>query len=279
MLSTKPSIAQPQLEKKELFSVEASRICSSGPFAFRIAVDTDETIAFFFCSNKFIYLISNKGKIRDSIEVPVKGCLGNMEFDEFDNLLFTDSEEKILFRYNQQKKKLETFSYEKPEDWYARLNHFFRDFKLSSIPTQYANNEYLQGAYRTRFAYSYNLYSNYATGFLYQCSYNVIRKINNHSWYIQAKKDDCWISDFVTHRSKLLLVDEANKRAVYYDRVYDLILEDFKTGEVKKYPCIKGGADGVQFDFSVNRFQNKVFGVSGYNDRTITFSSWHYVSK
>lgn len=266
--------AQNTLIKNELFSLSTKDIIGEGHFNFKMAVDADETIAINSCDKPVIYFISATGKMADSIAVPFTACIRNMEFDEYDNLLLMDNEEQHVYKYNRQKHRMESFPYTKPEDWFTLLNHYYKYFEVSSIPTFYINKEYLQDSYYTRFDYSYNLWLNYSTGFIYQSAYNFIRKVGNHRTYVALKKTDLWFSERLSNKSKLLLIDLENELAVYYNRALILILEDFKNNTIKEYNCATHNGDAVQYDFATNIKQKKIWGVSDYNKDKFTIAVW-----
>lgn len=266
--------AQPGLEKKDLFTLPVVRIIGTGHFNFKIAVDADETIAIVSCIKNIVYYLSKAGLVTDSLIVPFESCIRNIEFDEYDHLLIMDNDEKFIYRHNRKKNKLEKINYTKPEDWYKELNHYYKHFEISSIPTFYVNKEYLQDAYYTRFDYSYNLWLNYNDGFIYQSAYNFIRKIGNHKTYVALKKSDLWFSERLSNKSKLLFINRDKEVAVYFNRSLSLYYEDFKNNEVKEYPCPSRSNEGIQFDFSTNIQQQKVWGVSAIDETTFTLSFW-----
>lgn len=266
--------AQFGLEKRDLFKLNTEQIIGYGHFNFKIAVDADETIAIASCNKNIIFYLSKTGVITDSLIVPFESCIRNMEFDEYDHLLLMDNEERFIYRYNRKKKKLEKINYTKPEDWYKELNHYYKHFEISSIPTFYVNKDYLQDAYYTRFDYSYNLWLNYNDGFIYQSAYNFIRKIGNHKTYVALKKSDLWFSERLSNKSKLLFINRDKEMAVYFNRSLMLFYEDFKNNIVKEYPCPSRSNEGIQFDFSTNIQQQKVWGVSALDDSTFTVSFW-----
>jgi hypothetical protein len=267
--------AQPQIfNKADLFTIPKELIAGSNTYSFKIAVDEQEIIAFNSCSKPLIYFFSNKGEITDSIKVPFDGCIRMMEFDEFDNLLLMDNSETIIVRYYRDQKRIEKIKYNKPEDWYNELNHFYRNFELPSIPTNYYNKQYTQDFFESRFDYNYNLYLNYKNGLIYQGFYNIIKRITNHKTYLGATKEDIWVSDMVSIRSKILLINDSSKTAVYYDRFYNLIYEDFKNNIVVPTTCIPVNAEPARFDYSVNKKQDKIFGISAFDKYGITISTW-----
>jgi hypothetical protein len=185
-----------------------------------------------------------------------------------------DNDEARIYRYNSVTRKLETLNYSKPEDWFKTINHYYKNFDLPSIPTYYSNNDYLQDFYFTRFPYSYNLYLNYKNGLIYQAHYNLIKRINNHKSYVSLKKDDYWFSDNITPKSKILLIDDDNKSAIYYDRFYNLIYENFSTGRTVVNPALATNSEPARFDYAVNINQNKIFGISAFNKKEIVISFW-----
>lgn len=274
LLLTKVAAAQISLVKNDLFSLSTKDIIGEGHFNFKMAVDADETIAINSCNKPVVYFISSTGRVADSVAVPFTACLRNMEFDEYDNLLLMDNEEQHVYKYDRQKRKMESFPYTKPEDWFTLLNHYYKYFEVSSIPTFYINKEYLQDSYYTRFDYSYNLWLNYSNGFIYQSAYNFIRKVGNHRTYVALKKTDLWFSERLSNKSKLLLIDLENELAVYYNRALILILEDFKNNSIKEYNCTTHNGDAVQYDFATNIKQQKIWGVSDYNKDKFTIAVW-----
>ncbi len=269
-----PSQAQVLL-KTDLFTIPRSFLEGTNTFSFKMAVDEQETIAFNCCSKPWIYLFNAKGALLDSLKVPFPGCVRNMEFDEYDNLLIMDNEESTLCRYYRgADKRQEIMKYTKPEDWYNQLNHYFRNFELPSIPTNYYNKAYTQDFYESRFDYNYNLYLNFQNGFIYQAFYNIIKKITNHKTYLGAKKEDIWVSDQVSIRSKMLLIDDTGKRVVYYDRFYTLIYEDFKNNLLIPTTSVAVNSEPARFDYSVNKKQDKIFGISGFDKYGVAISTW-----
>lgn len=274
LLFTNCSFAQDELIKKVLFSVPVKQVFGDGAFTFKLAVDGNETIAINSCNKPVVYFINTAGIITDSVKVPFESCIRNMEFDEYDNLLIMDNEEKNIYKFDIKKKKTETFPYSKPEDWYTLLNHYYKYFEIGSIPTFYINKDYLQDAYYTRFHYMYNLWLNYSNGFIYQGAYNFIRKVGNHRTYVALKKSDLWFSERLSNKCKLLLIDLDKEVAVYYNRALVLIYEDFKNNFIKEYNCPTYNGDAVQFDFATNIHQKKIWGVSDYNREKFTFSVW-----
>lgn len=263
-----------ELVKEDLFKINISRIIGEGHFNFKIAVDADETIAIASCNKNIVYYLSITGTIIDSLVVPFESCIRNMEFDEYDHLLIMDNDERFIYRHNRRKNKVEKINYTKPEDWYKELNHYYRHFEISSIPTFYVNTDYLQDAYNTRFNYSYNLWLNYQDGFIYQSAYNFIRKIGNHKTYVALKKTDLWFSERLSNKCKLLFIDRDREVAVYFNRSLSLFYEDFKNNIIREYPCPSRNNDGIQFDFSTNIQQKKIWGISAVDDNTFTLAVW-----
>ncbi len=259
-----------------MFSIETSKLMGLGHFNFKMAVNSQEVIAFNSCNRPVVYLIKG-GVILDSIQLEYKGCVRNMEFDEHDNLLIMDNEETTIYRYNHRTFEVEKLPYTKPEDWYILQNHWYKFFEIGSIPTFYNNREYLQDFYYTRFDYSYNLYLNYNTGYIYQYAYNFIRKVGNRKTYMALKKEDLWFSDRLSNKCKMLLIDLENETAVYYNRALILMFENFKTGQVLEYRANVPKGEAVQVDFSTNKFQTKIWGVSDFNTDRIIFSEWEMV--
>ncbi len=262
------------LAKTDLFTITYDSLVAPGNFVFRIAVDAEEVIAFNSCNAPYVFLLNQKGEILEKIKLPYEGCLRNMEFDEFDNLMMMDNEEKTIYKYVRRTKKIETLPYTKPEDWYKSLNHFYRFFEISSIPTFYNNPDYIQDFYYTRFPYSYNLWLNYNDGYIYQFAYNFVRKIGNRKTYIALKRSDIWFSERLTNKCKPLLINLEKETAVYYDRSLNLILEDFAQHKLDIYQCAEGHDEAVQLDFATNMKQQKVWGVSQFSKKEITFSLW-----
>lgn len=262
------------LNKKDLFTIATSTLIKGGAFTYRIAVNSEEIIAVNSCNQPRITFLDSTGKIIDSILLDYRGCLRNMEFDEYDNLLMMDNEEKNIFKWNHQTKKVETIPYNKPEDWYKQINHYYRAFELSSIPTYYVNPDYPQDFYYSRFPYSYNLWLNYNNGFIYQCAYNFLKKIGNHTTYVKLNKGDIWFSERLSNKCKLLMIDLEKETAVYYDRSLNLIYEDFKNDIVDVNYCAQGVREAVQLDFATNMQQKKIWGVCRFDWNTITFSCW-----
>jgi hypothetical protein len=260
--------------KTELFTIPTEKVEGAAGYTFKIAADSKENIAFNACSRPMIYIYNNMGLEIDSIKLPTEKCVRALEYDEYDNLLIMDNNEQSIYRYNPKYKKLETLPYGKPEDWFNLLNHYYKNFELPSIPTYYSNNDYLQDFYFTRFSHSYNLYLNYKNGFIYQAHYNFVKKINNHKSYANMKKEDVWLSDNITPKAKVLLVSDENKSIVYYDRFYNLIYENTTTGSVVVNAALGSGSEPARFDYCTNIKQDKIFGISGFNKRSITISSW-----
>ena len=118
-----------QLQKEDIFSVSRNLIMGEGQFNFKLAVNSEEVIAFNSCNRPVVYFIKN-GKVIDSLKLEYKGCVRNMEFDENDNLLLMDNDEKIIYRYNHRNWALEKLDYKKPEDWYIYQNHWYKFFEI-----------------------------------------------------------------------------------------------------------------------------------------------------
>ena len=247
-----------------------------GQFNFKMAVNSNEVIAFNSCNRPVVYFIQN-GEVKDSIQLVYKGCIRNMEFDENDNLLIMDNEEKIIYRYSHRNFNLEKLPYNKPEDWYRFQNHWYNFFEIGSIPTFYNNKEYLQDFYYTRFDYSYNLYLNYNTGYIYQYAYNFIRKVGNRKTYLALKKDDLWFSDRLSNKCKMLLIDLEKEVVVYYNRALVLIYEDFKKERLIQYSCPVPSGEAVQLDYCTNKHQKKIWGVSNFTNDRVYFSTYSFV--
>ncbi|HKR04834.1 MAG TPA: hypothetical protein VJY62_09375 [Bacteroidia bacterium] len=263
--------------KRDLYDLPVNRIIGEGQFNFKLAVDKDETIAIGSCTQPFIFFVNSSGKIADSLKLPFTSCVRNLEFDEYDKLLIMDNEEEHIYKYDRKSRKLEKLPYTKPEDWYALLNHYYKYFEISSVPTFYINKDYLQDSYYTRFNYSYNLWLNYSNGFIYQSAYNFIRKVGNHKTYVSLKKSDLWFSERLSNKSKLLIIDLENEVAVYYNRALILIYEDFKNNHIKEYNCPTYNSEAVQYDFSTNIQQRKIWGVSYYDKQKFTVSVWDLI--
>ena len=274
-LSTNSFGQDGKLKRTELFSIPTAKLnnVSSG-YSFKIAVDSDENIAFNACSVPYIYIYTKSGEQTDSIKLPFTTCIRNMEYDEEENLLIMENDELNIYKYNKQKKLLETYPYQKPEDWFNKINQYFRDFQISTIPTYYSNNDFLQDFYFTRFHYSYNLFLNSKNGYIYQCHYNFIKKIENHKIYTNQKKENYWLSDNISIRSKILKIDDTNKTVIYYDRFYNLIYEDLINGTVTVNPALAPNSEAARFDYSTNKKQEKIFGISAFNKQAIVISVW-----
>jgi hypothetical protein len=269
------SIAQEgRLIKTELFTVPTSKVEGASGYSFKIAVDSKENIAFNACSRSAIFIFNAAGVQLDSIPLPTDKCVRAMEYDEYDRLLIMDNDESHIYRFDPSTKKFEALNYTKPEDWFALQNHYYKNFEIGSIPTFYSNNDFLQDFYYTRFNYSYNLYLNYKNGFIYQTHYNILKCIPNHKSYQNLKKQDYWFSDNLTPKSKLLLLDDDKKSAVYYDRFYNLIYENFTTSQVVVNAALDANSEPARFDYCSNIKQEKIFGISGFNKKQITISTW-----
>ena len=262
-----------QIVREDLFSIDRHLIMGEGQFNFKMAVNSEEVIAFNSCNRPVVYLIKN-GKVMDSLRLDYKGCIRNIEFDEHDNLLIMDNEEKTIYRFHNRTKAQEKLAYNKPEDWYTLQNHWYKFFELGSIPTFYNNREYLQDFYYTRFDYTYNLYLNYNNGFIYQYAYNFIRKVGNRKTYLALKKDDLWFSDRLSNKCKMLLIDLEKEQIVYYNRALVLLFEDFKKGtQIEDKSNVPNG-EPVQLDFATNKHQEKIWGVSKFDKFQISFSAY-----
>ena len=264
-----------QLEKEELFSINRNLIMGDGQFNFKMAVNEEEVIAFYSCNRPVVYFIKH-GKVSDSLKLEYKGCVRNMEFDENDNLLIMDNEELTIYRYHHRTKAMEKLPYNKPEDWYTLQNHWYKFFEIGSIPTFYNNREYLQDFYYTRFDYSYNLFLNYNTGYIYQYAYNFIRKVGNRKTYLALKKGDLWFSDRLSNKCKILLIELEKQVVVYYNRALILIYEDFKNGKIIEYSSPVPKGEPVQLDYATNKHQKKIWGVSRFNKDLIQFSTYSF---
>jgi len=265
-----------QLVKEELFSVPRNLIMGDGQFNFKIAVNSEEVIAFNSCNRPIVYFIRN-GKVTDSLKLEYKGCIRNMEFDENDNLLIMDNEEKTIYRYSYRNFAMEKLPYNKPEDWFIMQNHWYKFFEIGSVPTFYNNREYLQDFYYTRFDYSYNLYLNYSNGYIYQYAYNFIRKVGNRKTYLALKKDDLWFSDRLSNKCKMLLIDLDRQVVVYYNRALILIYEDFKNEKILEYSSPVPNSEPVQLDYATNKSQKKIWGISSYTGDKINFAAYSFV--
>ncbi|MBK9424225.1 MAG: hypothetical protein IPN54_08865 [Bacteroidetes bacterium] len=265
-----------QLVKEELFSVPRNLIMGDGQFNFKIAVNSEEVIAFNSCNRPIVYFIRN-GKVTDSLKLEYKGCIRNMEFDENDNLLIMDNEEKTIYRYSYRNFAMEKLPYNKPEDWFIMQNHWYKFFEIGSVPTFYNNREYLQDFYYTRFDYSYNLYLNYSNGYIYQYAYNFIRKVGNRKTYLALKKDDLWFSDRLSNKCKMLLIDLDRQVVVYYNRALILIYEDFKNERILEYSSPVPNSEPVQLDYATNKSQKKIWGISSYTGDKINFAAYSFV--
>ncbi len=263
-----------KLIRTDLFNIPTSRFEGASGYSFKVAVDSKENIAFNACSRSMVFVFNNRGEQIDSISLPFKKCVRNMEYDEDDNLLIMENDEMNIYKYDVKYHKLETHPYSKPEDWYNLLNHYYRNFELPTIPTYYSNNDFLQEFYSTRFTYSYNLFLNYKNGFIYQCHYNFLKKIDNHKSYMSLKKGNYWLSDNISLKTKMLVVDDERKTAVYYDRFYNLIYENFQTGLVTVNAALLPNSEAARFDYAVNKNQDKIFGISAFNKTAIQISSW-----
>ena len=275
VLGSLQTIAQQgKLIRTDLLTIPTSLFEQSSGHTFKIAVDSKENIAFNACSRPVVYLYHIDGSVYDSITIPAKRCVRQLEFDEYDNLLIMDNNEEAIYRYSHESKKLETIEYKKPEDWFKLLNHYYRHFELQSIPTYYSNNDYLQDFYSTRFAYSYNLFLNYKNGFIYQAHYNFIKRINNKKTYVNLTKQDYWFSDNLTPKSKVLLIDDDKKAFVYYDRFYNLIYENAESGRLIVNAALKANSEPARFDYCSGIKQVKIYGPSNFNKKEITISSW-----
>ena len=247
-----------------------------GQFNFKMAVNSEELIAFNSCNRPVVYFIKD-GIIQDSLKLEYKGCIRNMEFDENDNLLIMDNEEKTIYRYSYRNWALEKLAYNKPEDWYIFQNHWYKFFEIGSVPTFYNNREYLQDFYYTRFDYSYNLYLNYNNGYIYQYAYNFIRKVGNRKTYLALKKGDLWFSDRLSNKCKMLLIDLDKEAVVYYNRALVLIFEDFKNNRIIEYSSPVPTSEPVQLDYATNKQQTKIWGVSAFDKDRISFATYSFV--
>lgn len=270
-----PFRASSQLVKEELFSVNRHLIMGEGQFNFKMAVNSEGVIAFNSCNRPVIYYIQD-GVVKDSIMMEYKGCVRNMEFDENDNLLIMDNEEKTIYRFHHKTFAVEKLPFNKPEDWYNYQNHWYQFFEIGSVPTFYNNREYLQDFYYTRFDYSYNLYLNYTNGYIYQYAYNFIRKVGNRKTYLALKKDDLWFSDRLSNKCKMLLIDLEREVVVYYNRALVLIFEDFKNNRILEYSSPVPNGEAVQLDYATNKNQQQIWGVSNFTKDKITFAVYTF---
>ncbi|CAN5484091.1 hypothetical protein BH11BAC2_BH11BAC2_17160 [soil metagenome] len=275
LISLTMSAQEGRLNKSELFTIPTEKFQEASGYSFKIAVDSKEIIAFNACSRPYIFFYNKVGEQIDSVKLPNTKCIRAIEYDENDNLLVMDNDEKEIYRYQPQYHKLEVLPYAKPEDWYNLLNHYYKNFEIPTIPTYYSNNDYLQDFYFTRFPYSYNLFLNYKNGYLYQAHYNFIKKISNHKSYVNLKKEDYWLSDNLTPKSKILMIEDEKKSVIYYDRFYNLIYENFSTGKLVVNAALAANSEPARFDYSVNIKQDKIYGISGFNKKEITISSWN----
>ena len=137
-----------RLKKTELFCIPTVKFnnAASG-YSFKVAVDSKENVAFNACSLPCIFIYNAKGEQLDSIKLPFSACVRNLEYDEDDNLLIMDNDELSIYKYDTEHKKLETHPYQKPEDWFKMINHYYRSFEISTIPTYYSNNDYYPSHY------------------------------------------------------------------------------------------------------------------------------------
>jgi hypothetical protein len=88
------------------------------------------------------------------------------------------------------------------------------------------------------------------------------------------KKEDVWLSDNLTPKSKILLVNDDAKSVLYYDRFYNLIYENTTNGKTVVNAALVTNSEPARFDYCTNIKQEKIFGISGFNKRSITISSW-----
>jgi hypothetical protein len=263
-----------RLTRIDLFSIPTAKFAHASGYSFKIAIDSKENIAFNACASPYIFIYDTSGVQTDSIALGFSSCVRNLEFDEDDNLLIMDNDERTIYRYIFKYKKLETHPYQKPEDWFKLINHFFKTFDLSTIPTYYSNNDFLQDFYNTRFNYSYNLFLNQKNGFVYQCHYNFIKKIPNHKMYTSLKKEHYMLSDNISIRTKILMINDEARNAFYYDRFYNIIYEDFNTGRVIVNAALSPNSEAARFDYSTNLSQEKIWGISSFNKKEIVISVW-----
>ncbi|MBK8846614.1 MAG: hypothetical protein IPO27_08775 [Bacteroidetes bacterium] len=262
------------LEKKVLFKIKRSKFVGPGPFNFRIAVDSESRVAITSCNIKWIFLFNKNGQLIDSVKTPFSECVRLMEFDEFDRLQIADNNERIIYKINFERDLLDSAEYTNPEEWYNQLNHFYHLYNISSIPTAYCNPAFPQDNYKTRFSYSYNLYTNYTTGFLYQANHNFIRRLGTKRNYEPLRKRDVWFSDFINTRSKILWIDDFTKRAIFFDRSLKLYCEDYINDTYDIVDCSINAPEAAQFDFSTCYKKNLIIGVSGFDATSIEVSSW-----
>jgi len=274
LLTLKTSAQEGRLSKMQLFVIPTEKFAGASGYTFRIAADASERIAFCACSKPYVYIFDKGGVQLDSVRLPDDKCVRALEFDENDRLLIMDNDETRIFRYDLVRRQLETIPYQKPEDWYKTINHYYRAFDLASIPTYYSNNDYLQDFYFTRFNYSYNLFLNYLNGHIYQVHYNFIKRIPGKTSYSNISKEDIWLCENIAPKCKLLLVNDERKSVVYYDRFYNLIYENTVSGLVVVNAALGAGSEPARFDYCTNVNQDKIFGVSAFNKKGITISSW-----
>ena len=71
-------------------------------------------------------------------------------------------------------------------------------------------------------------------------------------------------------------MDDENKSIVYYDRFYNLIYENFNSGKLTVNAALGANSEPARFDYCTNIQQNKIFGISGFNKKSISISSWGF---
>jgi len=72
----------------------------------------------------------------------------------------------------------------------------------------------------------------------------------------------------------VLLINDENKSAYYYDRFYNIIYEDFNTGKVVVNAALLPNSEAARFDYSTNIKQDKIWGISSFNKKEIWISVW-----
>ena len=92
--------------------------------------------------------------------------------------------------------------------------------------------------------------------------------------YTNTGKKNYWLSDNISVRSKLLKIDDEKRSAIYYDRFYNLIYENFNTGLVVVTPGLAPNSEAARFDFSTNQKQDFIYGISSFNKSEIVISRW-----
>ena len=74
----------------------------------------------------------------------------------------------------------------------------------------------------------------------------------------------------------MLLINDEQKAAVYYDRFYNLIYENFITNKLVVNAALEANSEPARFDYCTNIKQDKIFGISGFNKKNIVISSWKF---